>query len=644
MAKSFIRTEPIGERSEYIQAARKKKLDKMKDKLYTDLEKQLTFRPKINEEYEFKQKREDFLTNIKNTEMRRKLRLEMAKQNAVAGQSFHPVISPYSQGISREEPVHERLYSLHRTLQEKEYHQMEKELQELQRDNKSGMPLFHPQISPRARTSIAPREEIVELALYKDAEERRQRREQLQQEASKTEQTFRTASKLTDSTVRFAKKKIMREVHDAWQEGVEMDDNGGVTFDGLANLLRRLGYFRNYLMQQSRSEDTSEDSSGMKYRLSDRGRPAAKPARQRPDVYPPDRQEEQLHQAIWDLLVDRSGGVVDVNAVSDFLQLTVDRATSSQASSLRDLGIGLGESDADAVATARALKKYRSTLQSYFVTKKTKVERAEDRELSFAPHISEVSKQLEALNLAAFMSAHGRDEIKSRHEILLEKAKLAESRIQKKREDRQKEELQECTFKPQIISQPSTRQLVSPTPQDDWHDRLYEARHQKPLVEDGRTLLDKEIDAHCTFKPDTTITQKSRTRAPKHTPRGYNESVERLRVATKERQVMKEAKEKIPAGENYDKVKSAPIKPFSFLQEQRVLKRPPPLLYVDVNLGPGRTGRIGIHEDDDPDVLAKNFAKAYQLDQQLQSRLTDLLTQHKDAFLKQRHGDSGSLA
>lgn len=37
-------------------------------------------------------------------------------------------------------------------------------------------------------------------------------------------------------------------------------------------------------------------------------------------------------------------------------------------------------------------------------------------------------------------------------------------------------------------------------------------------------------------------------------------------------------------------------KPFSFqMRNDSILKRPP-LLYMDVNLGKGKTGRIGIHE------------------------------------------------
>jgi len=40
-----------------------------------------------------------------------------------------------------------------------------------------------------------------------------------------------------------------------------------------------------------------------------------------------------------------------------------------------------------------------------------------------------------------------------------------------------------------------------------------------------------------------------------------------------------------------------PPKPFTFLTERRA-ERKAPLLYMDVNLGPGKTGRIGLHEVD----------------------------------------------
>ena len=46
---------------------------------------------------------------------------------------------------------------------------------------------------------------------------------------------------------------------------------------------------------------------------------------------------------------------------------------------------------------------------------------------------------------------------------------------------------------------------------------------------------------------------------------------------------------------------------------------------MDVNLGPGRTGRIGLHAGDQPELLAANFARAYGLDDTMRFRLQGLI-------------------
>ena len=49
---------------------------------------------------------------------------------------------------------------------------------------------------------------------------------------------------------------------------------------------------------------------------------------------------------------------------------------------------------------------------------------------------------------------------------------------------------------------------------------------------------------------------------------------------------------------------------------------------MDVNLGPGKTGRIGLHGDDDPAALAANFARAYGLDAAMQTKLEGLIERY----------------
>ena len=54
------------------------------------------------------------------------------------------------------------------------------------------------------------------------------------------------------------------------------------------------------------------------------------------------------------------------------------------------------------------------------------------------------------------------------------------------------------------------------------------------------------------------------------------------------------------------------------------------LLYVDVNIAPGKTGRIGIHKDDDPYLLADNFSKIYQLNDNMTDTLVNMLKYYID--------------
>ena len=56
-------------------------------------------------------------------------------------------------------------------------------------------------------------------------------------------------------------------------------------------------------------------------------------------------------------------------------------------------------------------------------------------------------------------------------------------------------------------------------------------------------------------------------------------------------------------------MKNKDIKPPKITEAQRPKKKP--LLYVDVNITPTKSGRIGIYEGDDLKELARNFCKAF---------------------------------
>lgn len=80
------------------------------------------------------------------------------------------------------------------------------------------------------------------------------------------------------------------------------------------------------------------------------------------------------------------------------------------------------------------------------------------------------------------------------------------------------------------------------------------------------------------------------------------------------------------------------VEPFHFRTSDRTVEREhtKPLLYVDVDLPHGRTGRIGVHRGDRAQELAVNFCATYSLDEATMYRLTDILQVKIDSVLQER--------
>jgi len=233
----------------------------------------------------------------------------------------------------------------------------------------------------------------------------------------------------------------------------------------------------------------------------------------------------------------------------------------------------------------------------------------------------------------------------NRVDILLKKEEVKNKKIGEKKKIIEIEKLKECTFHPQTTGfkakepRGDTTQLVQ---------RLYDQHKIKQRKEEELQLEQmekqaKELEA-CTFRPEINAktvshSQDSSTVGVKAMPKGYEKTIGRLRYALDENKKKKEALEKVPTGENYEKNRNAGMKPFTFLTKEKKSKNPP-FVYVDVNVAPGRTGRIGIHEEDDPQTLARNFAVAFQLNQEMFNSLEELITQQINGYLSRKDGNN----
>lgn len=60
-------------------------------------------------------------------------------------------------------------------------------------------------------------------------------------------------------------------------------------------------------------------------------------------------------------------------------------------------------------------------------------------------------------------------------------------------------------------------------------------------------------------------------------------------------------------------------------QREKKIKKRQPYFLIDANIGPGKTGRIVLHEGDDPLSVTENFARAFQISQEMKVELFEML-------------------
>lgn len=158
-----------------------------------------------------------------------------------------------------------------------------------------------------------------------------------------------------------------------------------------------------------------------------------------------------------------------------------------------------------------------------------------------------------------------------------------------------------------------------------YRQALYASKESAQLESEIKRLREKEAMRECTFQPKLFAQRRAISpRAPQ--PRNFEHAVARMRRANRQREVQQEARWHVPAGENYERLRRLGPQPFSCAYVDRVVsQRGPPLYYVDVDVGRGRTGRIGVHQGDDLRAKARSFARIFQLGREAAVRLEEML-------------------
>merc|ERR1712100_253561 len=161
-----------------------------------------------------------------------------------------------------------------------------------------------------------------------------------------------------------------------------------------------------------------------------------------------------------------------------------------------------------------------------------------------------------------------------------------------------------------------------------YQQAVFASRESAQLEDEIKSLRQREEMRECTFRPKLLPAARRASSTPVAQPRNFDAAVARMRNAYQQRLQRQEEYEHIPVGENYEKLRRLGTQPFSFhLKERSSTPREPPIMYIDVNVGHGRTGRISVREGDDLHHISQNFARSFQLDRDMAGQLEEMLQQ-----------------
>eukprot|EP00768_Dysnectes_brevis_P009585 gnl/Dysnectes_brevis/978_a1090_989.p1 GENE.gnl/Dysnectes_brevis/978_a1090_989~~gnl/Dysnectes_brevis/978_a1090_989.p1 ORF type:complete len:620 (-),score=195.49 gnl/Dysnectes_brevis/978_a1090_989:1222-2913(-) len=280
----------------------------------------------------------------------------------------------------------------------------------------------------------------------------------------------------------------------------------------------------------------------------------------------------------------------------------------------------------------------------------------EDEELTFQPALNPHSRRLAETTSTSVRDAEMEEARRlgelpdyqvspdsSRVGLLLTRHRTAKLRRRRKQEESVRQEMEGCTFKPAI-----TRKGENSRVDSSRHERLYrlskEPRAHRPTTEEVAV-------SQCTFRPQTGNTSSagaglggtgtlgtsgSSPSTRRSFVRDYDKSVTRMRIAHRQRMAKKEE------FENLGRVKPSnpSAAPPRLATARRSQTRSQPLLFIDVNVGGGKTGRIGVYPGDRPQTLATNFGAVWGLDSELVHTLEGIVAEHMRKYLGWKEEDT----
>ena len=266
--------------------------------------------------------------------------------------------------------------------------------------------------------------------------------------------------------------------------------------------------------------------------------------------------------------------------------------------------------------------------------------------LTFKPRINKISDMIaQKKKRYRFEESYGeKKETYNQFDLIEElyyKEAVRKHNIKKQQELKEERELEECTFTPEINRRSrSTQKEISCYPSSEQFERIKEEQEykkgiRKELKKISADQREQEELKECTFHPKINEFNPSVFRESA-IPTNYEKEVNRMRIAFFDKLEKKMKLTEIPRGENYEYYRNLPINPPKCAMNY-IIRDEEPFLYLDVNIGKNKTGRIGLKENDDPLQKARNFAVTFQLNQDMEHGLASLLEEQLRFHWAEKH-------
>ena len=255
-----------------------------------------------------------------------------------------------------------------------------------------------------------------------------------------------------------------------------------------------------------------------------------------------------------------------------------------------------------------------------------------ERNLTFIPNIEKNYNTIQNKKNFNFDKLYDR---------FLEKEKDKQNNLNKLRKEQTKKEMKELKKKPTI-----SKYIYNNEYQEEIHDKLYNQgnyirkKKQEKIKEkekEEKERLEKELK---TYKLNYN-SRKNRRRMAKSfdissKPKGYDEYIIRNRKEILNKEKLKEKIEKIPCGENYDKIRKRNITPFNItdMKKERINKEKDNNYFImKIKIPNGQMKNLKIYMNSNPFKIANNFCKIYSIKDNTKQKLINNIIECQNYYL-----------